>query len=77
MQAFNTTLFPAAIAGPILWQTRFIGKLNGEMAQTIPIGSRMVKEMRLSEPLAAGNRYLLAMNLFASSAEFRSVEHSA
>jgi hypothetical protein len=40
---FRTTAFPAAMAGPTLWQTRFNGKLNGLMAATIPTGILIVK----------------------------------
>jgi hypothetical protein len=38
----STTGQPAASAGAILCATRFIGKLNGEIAPTIPIGIRSV-----------------------------------
>ena len=37
---FSTTGQPAANAGPTLWQTRLSGKLNGEIAATMPIGTR-------------------------------------
>ena len=40
---FRTTGQPAAIAGAILWATRFSGKLNGLIAPTTPIGTRRVK----------------------------------
>ena len=39
----STTGQPAASAGAILCATRLSGKLNGEIAPTIPIGSRSVK----------------------------------
>ncbi len=39
---FSTTAQPAASAGAILWATRLSGKLNGEIAPTIPIGSLSV-----------------------------------
>ena len=39
----NPTGQPAAIAGATLWQTRFNGKLKGEMAPTTPIGTRFTK----------------------------------
>ncbi len=39
----RTTGQPAASAGAILCATRFSGKLNGEIAPTIPIGKRSVK----------------------------------
>ena len=38
----STTAQPAASAGAILCATRFSGKLNGEIAPTIPIGKRIV-----------------------------------
>ena len=37
------TALPPAMAGPTLWQTRFSGKLNGEIAATTPTGTRSVK----------------------------------
>ena len=40
---FSTTGHPAAMAGAILWATRFSGKLNGLMAPTTPTGRRRVK----------------------------------
>ncbi len=39
----STTGHPAASAGATLCATRLSGKLNGEIAPTIPIGSRSVK----------------------------------
>ena len=37
-----TTVLPAARAGPILWQARLMGKLNGVIAQMTPKGWRIV-----------------------------------
>ncbi|SSS89280.1 Uncharacterised protein [Acinetobacter baumannii] len=42
LAGFRTSVFPAAMAGPTLWATRFIGKLNGVIAPTTPRGSRTV-----------------------------------
>ena len=36
---FQTTALPAAIAGPILWQARLNGALNGVIAATTPTGN--------------------------------------
>src|SRR5699024_3775703 len=35
---FTIIAFPDAIAGPILWATKFNGSLNGVIAATMPIG---------------------------------------
>ncbi len=48
---FSTTAQPAARAGAILCATRFMGKLNGLIAPTTPIGTRSVKA---SLPTPAG-----------------------
>ena len=48
----STTAQPAASAGAILCATRLSGKLKGEMAPTIPIGSRSVSA---SFPAPAGD----------------------
>ena len=47
----RTTAQPAANAGAILCATRLSGKLNGEIAPTTPIGSRMT---RPAWPIPAG-----------------------
>src|SRR4029450_5325502 len=39
----STTGHPAAMAGATLWQTRFSGKLNGEMPATTPMGTRLTQ----------------------------------
>ena len=49
----STTAQPAASAGATLCATRLSGKLNGEIAPTIPIGSRSVNA---SFPSPAGRR---------------------
>ena len=36
-----TMVFPAAMAGPILWSERLSGKLKGVIAAMTPRGSRM------------------------------------
>ena len=48
---FRTTAQPAASAGATLWATRLTGKLNGEIAPTIPIGCLSVNA---SLPAPAG-----------------------
>ena len=49
---FSTTAQPAASAGATLCATRLSGKLNGEIAPTTPIGTRIVKA---SFPSPAGD----------------------
>ena len=50
-----TTELPAAIAGPTLCATRFNGKLNGDMATTMPTGTRTVNPNFISLPGAASS----------------------
>ena len=60
---FSTTGQPAASAGAILCATRFSGKLNGEIAPTIPIGSAK-RERELSRACRRGvHRHHLAGEL--------------
>ena len=65
---FNTTVFPAPIAGPTLCATKFNGKLNGVIAPITPIGFRIVYAIRPSAPGAASNGNVSPYIRFASSA---------
>ena len=46
----STVAHPAASAGAILWATRLSGKLNGAIAPTTPIGTRIVNATFPSPP---------------------------
>ena len=66
---FSTTAQPAANAGPTLWQTRFSGKLNGEIAPTIPIGRRRIRPALPSPAGCASIGTVSPVSRRASSAE--------
>ena len=66
---FSTTALPAAMPGPILWQTRCSGKLKGEIAATIPHGTRMVKPNLPVTPGAPSSGMTSLPSRLASSAE--------
>ena len=66
---FSTTAQPAAKPGPTLWQTRFSGKLNGEIAPTIPIGRRRIRPALPSPAGCASIGTVSPVSRRASSAE--------
>ena len=65
---FSTTAQPAASAGAILCATRLSGKLNGEIAPTIPIGSRSVNASFPSPATDASIGTISPVSLRASTA---------
>ena len=69
LAGLRTTAFPAARAGPTLWQTRFRGKLKGVIAATTPQGTRRVKP-NFPAPLDAALRSSVSpVRRLASSAD--------
>ncbi len=66
---FSTTAQPAASAGAILCATRLSGKLNGEIAATIPIGSLRVNASFPSPAADASIGTVSPVSLRASTAE--------
>ena len=64
----STTGQPAARAGAILWATRLAGKLKGEIAPTIPIGSRRVNANLPSPACEASIGTVSPVSLRASTA---------
>ncbi len=64
----STTAHPAANAGASLWATRLSGKLNGEIAATIPIGCRSVNASLPSPAWAASIGTISPASLRASTA---------
>ena len=69
----RTTGQPAATAGAILWHTRLSGKLNGEIAPTTPIGTRLVKPSLPTPADEASRGTISPVNVRASAAEKRIV----
>ncbi len=69
LAGFMTTALPPAIAGPTLCATRLSGKLKGEMATTMPTGTRTVKPNFISLPGAASSGIVSPKSRFASSAD--------
>ena len=67
LAGFRMVAFPPAIAGPILWQTRFNGKLKGEMATTTPQGTRSVNPSLPCTPSPASRGNTSPSNRLASS----------
>ena len=65
----STTAFPAASAGPTLWQTRLSGKLKGLMAATTPHGTRIVRPTLPAPPGAPSSGTVSPCRRLASSAE--------
>ena len=64
----RTTGQPAAIAGASLWATRLSGKLNGEIAPTTPIGTRIANP-NLPSPAGIASRGTISpANVRASAA---------
>ena len=64
----RTTGQPAAIAGASLWATRLSGKLNGEIAPTTPIGTRIAKPTLPSPAAMASSGTISPSNVRASAA---------
>ena len=71
---FSTTAQPAASAGAILCATRLSGKLNGEIAPTMPIGTLRVKASFPSPAAEASMGTVSPASLRASTAENVKVE---
>ena len=63
------TLFPAASAGPTLWQTRWRGKLKGLIPTTTPQGTRIVNPNLFTAPGAPSSGTTSLERRFASSEE--------
>ena len=69
LAGLRITALPAANAGPILWQTRFNGKLKGVIAATTPQGTRSVKPSLPAPPGAPSSGSTSPESRLASSAE--------
>ena len=68
LAGLRTTAQPAASAGASLCATRLSGKLNGEIAPTIPIGCRSVNASLPSPAWAASIGTISPASLRASTA---------
>ena len=68
LAGLSTTAQPAASAGASLWATRLSGKLNGEIAPTIPIGLRSVNASLPSPACAASIGTISPASFRASTA---------
>ncbi len=64
---FKMTEHPAAMAGATLCDTRFRGKLKGEIAPTTPTGNRIKKPTLFSPPTEASKGTVCPKMSFASS----------
>jgi len=65
----STTPQPAAIAGATLWAARLSGKLNGVIAPTTPIGTRIVQPRRPTPAGCASTTTPRPASVRASTAE--------
>ena len=73
LAGLSTTGQPAAMAGASLWATRLSGKLNGEIAPTTPIGTRMAKPILPSPAAMASSGTISPSNVRASAEANRNV----